>query len=463
MATQLSVWFFITALVVVWVRNYRCFPRLARKLLCIAPFLPMVSLLNHNLDNDRWGAATRVAPIHVLLLLLLLSLLLWRARGAAELRWGGAEFCIGLYIVFCATQIPGSVDAAWAVSSWSWSVPGYLLFLMAGRATSSEEFSRDRWPAWTLVGFVGISLALIATGLATGRAEDLFHTRNFGSIYASNALLLFLTAFVSLAWVTVRTSLRWSFTILLVSVLGMLLSLSRSATLTLAVFLVVVFLGSRKDLKRATLAGALVLATLGAGLAVVEKRFDLNVQLFDAWSDRFYGGDYSGAYNAARELRDSKFTYFHQQIWREMPWHGRGYGTFRHFSDYTDAHNLLVTEAFENSLLAALFLALAYSLPNLIRALFVAELRPVAASALGVILFGQITGGMLAFRAEGAYYTAYPGWTLFYLIGYINGQWQLRSHRAEDALIPRASSVLNSCNTKIGSGNTNTPATTPAW
>jgi hypothetical protein len=440
-ATQLLVLFLIGALAVVWMRNYKSFPRLARRLLCIAPFLPLVPLLNHNLDHDRWGTATRVLPIYVTLLLLLLSLLVWKARGAA-LRWGSAEVFVLLYIGFSAAQIPGSLDPAWAFCTWSWSVPGYLLFLMAGRATGSEEFRRDRWPVWTLLGFAGISVALIVTGLATGRADDLFHTRNFGSIYASNGVLLFLTVFVGLCWVAVRTSVFWSFTIFLVSALCMLLSLSRTATLTLAVYVLVAFTDSRRYLKRAVLASILVLVTLGAGLVLTGKRLDLDVQLFDAWSYRFFDGDFSGAYSSARELRDTKFSYFHDEIWRDVPWHGQGYGTFRHFSDYTDAHNLLVTEAFENSLLAALFLVLACSFPTLIRALFVADLRPVALSALGFILLGQITGGMLAFRADGSYYTAYPGWTLFYLVGFLSGQLRLRPHRAR-VLIPPAPAILN--------------------
>ena len=99
-------------------------------------------------------------------------------------------------------------------------------------------------------------------------------------------------------------------------------------------------------------------------------------------------------------------------------------------TEYTDAHDLLVTEAFENSLLAALFLVLAFSLPRVIRALFIAELRPIAASILGFLFLGQVTGGMLAFRTEGHYYTAYTGWTLFYLVGFLSAQLRLRGQRA---------------------------------
>lgn len=79
----------------------------------MAPFLPLVSLLNHNLDQDRWDTATRVVPMYVALIFLLLSLLVWRARGAAS-PWGSAEIFVLLYIGFSAAQIPGSLDPAWA-------------------------------------------------------------------------------------------------------------------------------------------------------------------------------------------------------------------------------------------------------------------------------------------------------------------------------------------------------------
>ncbi len=435
MVTQLSLVFFVGLLGVLWMRGYKSFPVLARQFLCIAPFLPLVSLLNHNLDNDKWGTATRVLPMYFAPVLLLLSLLIWRARGA-EIRFGSAELFVLLYIGFCAAQIPESADPVWSLCAWSWSVPGYLLFLMAGRATTTEEFSRDRLPAWTLLGFTGISLALIVVGLVTGRADVLFHTRNFGSIYASTAMLMFLALFAGPCWLLVRNSLGWSFAFLLVSFVSMVLSLSRTAVGAMALYLVVVFTGSRAQLQRAALAITLVAVTLVTGLVLAGERIDLDVQLFEAWSDRWYRGDYASAYGAARDLRESKFSGFRSEVWRDPPWHGQGFGTFRRFSDYTDAHDLLVTEAFENSLLATLFLVLAYSIPKVIKALFIADLRAIAVSILGFIILGQVTGAMLSYRAEGHYYTAYPGWTLFYLVGFLSGQLRLRSQRAGALVAP---------------------------
>ena len=428
MVTQLAVAVFVGLLVVLWMRGYQRFPGLARQYLCIAPFLPLVSLLNHNVDHERWGTTTRVLPMYVALLLLLLSLLLWRARGA-NLRFGVEELFILLYIGFCAAQIPGSVDWSWALCAWSWSAPGYLIFLIAGRAAAREEVYGDRLPVWTLLGVAAISVGLIVVSLVTGQATQLFYTRNFGSIYASTAMLLFLTLWFGLCWLVVRSSVTWSFVALVVSSVCMILSLSRTALLTLLVYLLVMVTGARGRVQRTALAIALVLVTLAVSFFFAAKRFDLDAELLQSWSARFHGGDYGGAYSAARQLRDANFSHFHEQIWRDVPWHGQGYGTFRHFSEYSDAHDLLVTEAFENSLLAAIFLVMAYSLPKVVKALFFADLRPIAISILGFMVLGQVTGGMLAWRSEDHYYTAYPGWTLFYLVGFLSAQLRLRSDR----------------------------------
>src|SRR5258708_19425104 len=104
--------------------------------------------------------------------LLGLSFLLWRARGAA-LRLGSEEIFVLLYIGFCAAQIPGSPDPAWSLGAWSWSAPGYLLFLMAGRATTRKELFGAKFPVFPLLGFTAVSLPLIVTALAPARPHDL--------------------------------------------------------------------------------------------------------------------------------------------------------------------------------------------------------------------------------------------------------------------------------------------------
>jgi len=352
-------------------------------------------------------------------------LLVWRVRGAA-VRLGSAELFLLIYAGLCAAQVPGSPNPLWSLWAWSWSVPGYLLFLMAGRATSYELFYADKLPVWAFLGFTGISLALVATGLVTGRVDQLFHTRNLGSIYASTAMLMFVALFVGPCWRLVRHSLAWSFTFLLVSTVCMVVSLSRTAIGALAMYAATMFTGSWAQIRRGALASVFVLASLAGAFLLVQERLDLDYQLLDAWSERWRGGDYSQAYGDARYWRESKFAPFRRQIWHTEPWRGHGFGVFRYFSEYTDAHDLLVTEAFENSLLATLFLVLSYSLPIVIRALFIAELRGLALSVLGFIVLGQLTGAMLSYRAEGCYYTPYPGWVLFYLVGFISGQLRLR-------------------------------------
>jgi hypothetical protein len=438
MITLVSSVAFVVLLAVLWARDGGSFPELARKFLCLAPFFPLVSLLNHNADNERWGTAVRVLPIYAALVLLLLSLLLWKARGA-KLPLGGAGLCLLLYAALAALQIPGSVNPAWSLCAWSWSAPGYLLFLIAGRATPAEALVRDKLFVWSLLGFNAISQGLIATGLLTGRVDELFHTRNLGSIYASNAMLMTVVLFAGLCWPAVRDSLGWCFTFLLVNVSSMVLSLSRTAIGVVAVYLAVMAGGGRGGRQRALRAAGLLALVLLSLFLVARQRLDLDTQLLASWSSRWAEGDYTAAYLDARGLRESKFEGFHRAVWHDWPWHGQGIGTFLHFSQFSDAHDIFVTEAFENSLLAAIFLVLAYSLPQVARALFDPALRGIAVSILGFLVLGQMTGAMLAYRSEGNYYTAHPGWTLFYLIGVVSGQLRQRSaavspERAEPGL-----------------------------
>jgi len=419
-ATQLSLVFFMGLLGLVWMRGYKSFPVLARQFLCIAPFLPVVSVLDHNLDHDSSSSAAKVAPIYVALLLLFLCLLIWRARGAT-IRIGGAEVFLAMYILFSAAQIPASADPVWSLCAWSWSVPGYLLFLMAGRATSETQIAADRLPAWTMLGFCAISVGFIAIGVIQGRAATIFYTRNFGSIYASTALLAFLALFIGPAWVAIRRSAMWSFIIFLVSAMGMLFSISRTAASVVPVYLLVLSAGSRKQLRRATLAVAMVVVSLGLGVWYAGEQLHVDAVFFGDWVSRFEN------FTVARDSREAKFSGFRESMFRDVPWHGQGMGTFLHYSNYGDAHNILVTEGFENSAVAALFLLLAFSPLKCIRALFDRELRPFAASILGFLFIGHTTGAMLSYRSEGYYYSAFPGWTLFYLIGYVLGRLRERS------------------------------------
>ncbi len=406
MATPLFNLFVIALLLLLWLRDHRSFPRLARKFLYIGPFLPLASLLNHNVDHDHWGDGLRVAAIYVALTLLLLSLLVWQAS-TRKLRLGAAGHFLILYAVLSAAQIPGSKDAGWALWSWSWSVPGYVLFLVAGRASSPEEFYQDKLPLWAFFGFTGVSLALVAIGLLTGRVDQLFHTRNLGSIYASTAMLMYVTLAAGVCWALARQSRILIFLLLLTTCVCLVLSLSRTASGVMAIYLAVMFTSGWTYVRRSLAALVLISAILLGGFFVVRDRFNLDYQLLDAWSERFRGGDYAQAYGDARALRESKFANFRRRLWRIGPWHGEGFGTFRLFSDYTDAHDLLVTEAFENSLLAAGFLVLAYSLQAVSRALFHPDLRGIAFSLLGFVALGQLTGAMLSYRAEGAYYSPY--------------------------------------------------------
>jgi hypothetical protein len=426
---------FITLSVLLWTRLHGDFPSLALWYLWLAPFLPLVSLLNHNLDEDRYGSFVRLLPIYVVLALLFLSLYEW-CRYRSKLQMGVEELFLALYILISLLQIPLSVDPVWALCAWSWSVPGYLLFLIAGRATRIEDLLKNRYALWTVVGFIGINIGLIVYGLMTERTDNLFYTRNFGSIYASTAMLAFLVLYSGVAWLVVRPSILWSYVFFITSAVAIGLSLSRTALLAVAVYIAHVLTPSRRFPKRGIIAVTLVIFTFGVSIIIIGQYFDLNTLMFSSWAQRFDDGSVLQAFTDAREYRVSLFDDIREQLTNENPVLGKGFAMFHEYSIYTDAHDLFVTEAFENSLIGAVSLFFAFGIPRAFWALTNYQLRPLAVSILGFLFLLQLTGGMLSYRAFDMYYSAYPGWMLFFLIGCLANAFRRSKESAKEAIHP---------------------------
>lgn len=401
-----------------WVKFHGSFPELALRYLCIAPFLPLIGVFNHNIDHDQFESPVMLFPVYMLLALLSLSLLEW-SRALKHMRLGSTEMFLGLYALLTLLQIPLSIDPVWSLATWTWSVPGYFLFLIAGRFTSVEDLSSTRGPLFAVLGFIGVNLGLIAFGLSTGRAETLFLTRNFGSFYASTAMLLFLALFAGIAWFRVARSRGWRIVFLLVSAVAMIFSLSRTAMLVLpeyASFLI----GPARRRPRARLTVALVtVIAVFAGYFLL-NRSGLGTELVLTWDQRFSGWHLWESFLDAQAARSDEFAEFHRRAFSETLILGWGFGTFRWFSNYGDAHNLFITEALENGLLAAVVLLVSFSIPRAVAALGEENRRPIAASVLTFLVIAIITGGMLSNRSPGQYYSALPGWAFFFLIGCLN-------------------------------------------
>lgn len=420
MITLLSTAGFLVVLAVLWERSRGNYPRLALQYLCIAPFLPLISLFNHNIDGDRFGFLVPTAPIYTALALLALSLYGWKLRGG-RIRLGRHGVYLLIYSMLSLAQVPFSVDPKWSLVAWSFSVPGYALFLIAGRATTIELLvANRRILLLTLIGFVGINLSLIAFGLSTGKATDLFGTRNFGSVFASNSTLAFLMVYGSIVWVAVsgsRTSI-WAFSVTML--LGVLVSLSKTALMVLVLYIAFVASAARarsqpvRSRRRQVVPIGGALLTLGVAFVLLRHRLSLDAQLVANWTRRLGGNALS---TNSIEVRQAEFAQYASAVRNDNPGYGKGFGTFDHFSIYTDAHNLFITEAFENSLLAAVFLFLAFGLPLTLRSLRAGQIRPFGLSVLGFLAIGQLTGAMLSYRSVVSYYAVYQGWALFLIVG----------------------------------------------
>ena len=421
---------FVVVLAWWWVRWQHNFPALALRYMCAGPFLPLVSLLNHNIDADRFGAFVRTAPIYTAVLLLGISAARWR-----ELILGVEGLFLAAYIAWSLVQIPLSSEPLWALCAWSFSAPGYLLFLMAGRASSLGALRAQRVRlAATAIAFVGIQVSLIAYGLFIGRATDLVQTRNFGSVWAGNTSLAFLALFGGLAWVAIRDSASLSYAFLVASAISMALTLSRTALLVLGIYLAFVFSPSAISRRRTLLAAVAVAITLWGAFTLLRQDLQLDAQLVDNWMVRFRDGDVLGAVAAAREARSEEFREYVDHVRTSNPLAGTGFGTFRSYSIYSDAHSLLLTEAFENSLLSAVLLLGAFGLPRTVRSLANPVVRPLALSIVGFLLLAEVTGGMLSYRSFDNYYATYPGWILFFTIGILARERTAR--RRSIALVP---------------------------
>jgi hypothetical protein len=401
-----------------WVRFHGSFPVLALKYLCVAPFLPLIGVFNHNIDHDRFEAPVMLFPVYLLLGLLCLSLLEW-SRALKHLRLGSAEMFLGLYALLTLLQIPLSTNPIWSLSTWTWSVPGYFLFLIAGRVTSVDDLSSTRGPFFAVLGFIGVNLGLIAFGLRTGRAETLFLTRNFGSFYASTAMLLFLSLFAGIAWLGVARSRVWRMVFLLVSAVAMVFSLSRTALLVLPEYASFLINRARRQRRGRLTVALFTVAAVLVGYFLL-NRSGLGTELALTWDQRFSGWRVWESFLDAQAARSEEFADYHRRAFSETLVLGWGFGTFRFFSNYGDAHNLFITEALENGLLAAVVLLLSFSIPRAAAALRDKSLRPIGASVLTFIAIALMTGGMLSNRSPGQYYSALPGWALFFLIGCLN-------------------------------------------
>ena len=314
-------------------------------------------------------------------------------------------------------------------------MPGCLLFLIAGQLSSVDDVTRDGKMVYVVLGFLSINLSLVAFGLLTGRATDVFHTRNFGSCFASNAVLLFLTIYSGLGWLHARTSFLRMFMFIGFSALSILISISRTSVAVALIYVSFLLTLHFRQFRRLTVALAVAAGFLWIALFAFERVSGLQFtnQLAVNWKNRLGHESLQGTFEAAMSHRVHIFNSEWREVIKQNPFIGQGYGNFQQTttSGFRDGHNLLLTELYENGWVATgfFYLLLAVGVWHAVRK-FAAHSRdewPIAFCFLGFLFVAHTTGAVLSSRGVDSYFTPVTGWGLCFLIGMLSRHRKARS------------------------------------
>lgn len=450
MATLFVFGVFMFLILRAWSQKKSRFPELAQRYLCLMPFVPLISLINHNIDHERFGMSFRLAPFFLMSVLLAYSFGMHRSISASYR--GGKEFLfLACYAVLSLFSAFFATDITWALISWGWTVPGCLVFLVAGQMSRIDDLARNREMVYTVLAFLSINLALVAYGLLTGRASDVFHTRNFGSAFASNSVLLFLTVYSGFGWVHARKSFVWMFLFIGFSAFSMLISISRTSVGVALIYASFMVTLRFHEFRRLAVSIAVATCFLWIALIAFEKVSGLQFtdQLVVNWQNRLGSGSLQRTFEAAMSHRAHIFDEEWRHVADQGPFVGEGFGNFQATTSggFRDGHNLLLTESYENGWMATGFLYafLIAGIGHAIRKLSSGSRDewPIPFCLLGFMFIAHTTGAVMSSRGFDSYYTPVSGWGICFLIGLLSSNrkaaiHQLSSHRIPSPRIVKA-------------------------
>jgi hypothetical protein len=421
MFTILSIYIFFVVLWVLWHIKGRKFSTLAFDYLMVAPFLAVPSLINHNLDHDLNHPYIRMIPLLLLVLMLApwFRLSLPKNQGKA---FKLALLCLAGYSLISLLQTIVSDDPLWSFITWAWTVPGFILFFAAGYSISYEKIEKSRYPLWVIVGFVLIGLFLRFYGMRIGRTEDFWLTRNYGSVFASGIILISL--YGGMAWINARHSRSRILVFYFFSFLTLFASMSRSAFLILVMILSLFRTLSLSEIRQHIKKIAIVLVPMILfGIVITRSTGSFNLAGFiQGWQTRIPKASVIVWAQEALQVRQDEFADIRGSIWNDHFFLGAGFGRFYQQSrtGYQDAHNLFFTEAYENGLIAAVFLYgfFVICLFSAGRTLFDKKYFPIAISIFFFFIIVHTGGYVLSERSSPtAYFSAYCGWCFCFLAG----------------------------------------------
>ena len=406
--------------------SYKCrrdFSELVKYHLALLAQTPVVLFLNHNLDRGSYSFGDPNWPmmLPVLLSLIILSAAAVRffMSATGKIRIFLSPIMIGYlaYTLLCILSAAQGSDPKWSFYAILWTLPFGCIFFFAGK--QDYRLASNSTPlTYSVIFSCLLSIMIVIFALVTGRTHSIFNTRSYGSILSITGVLQMLIVYVPLASFEKRNSkvlevLFWS---LPVAVFG--LSLSRSAVVPFFVCLLAMSKAYNFNIKTFIFRPATYIAGLFVGTVTVVVLFF--TQMGEVWLVRFTQLPY------AVQLRLEIFAPYWKSIKMGNPFYGVGYGLtrFHHPEGYTDLHNLLLTELFENGLGAAIvfFVILLMVSSYIFRCLMQKKFMLISITVLLTILLAHLQGINLAIRNPGAYTTPYFTCVLFLMFGLLERQ-----------------------------------------
>ena len=259
-----------------------------------------------------------------------------------------------------------------------------------------------------------------------GEVDDIWFTRNMGSIYAS--CLLIFTVYGGIVWLQVINSLKYVIILSLFVLLSLILSMSRSALIPL-IMLFIFYLSITKCNRNLQMQYFIFYSFIFIILIAFYYFFtipDSNDDLISAWNNRFQGiGDSSlNWFISNYERRTSEFIHIYKTVFKDNLIVGVGFGQyfFASQTEYSDAHNMFITESFENGLLSTLFLYLPFVIGLIVsfRYLRNFKLMPISISYIFTMVLTHVGGLTLSERSNPSqYFTPYGAWMMFFILGFL--------------------------------------------
>lgn len=395
------------------------FVRISRAHLAFMPLATLVVFFHHNLDSQkvpepRW---LLLLPVFLSLLILMWSLIGFFRKNKSSLLY---FFDIGMiaFIIYAIGSVSSALfseNPGWALYAITWTLPFGVIFYFAGRATSLASLGLHSYFSWTVILACSFSIAIVAFALLSGRASSLVNTRSYGSILATPGTLRLLMIFLPFAVFEIRREkylqiLFWTIIPLLMSI-----SLSRSVLFPFLVFAASICWKIKQSStnSRSAISPIALLAGAICAFGIIALALDPD------WLTSFMNLPH------AATLRLERFWPYWATVGEGNPFLGIGFGLTRYYhpEQFTDLHNLLLTEIFENGLLAGIavfvilceFLYLGFKSLN-------REIWPIGLAGILTVAMAHTTGINFGVRSPLSYNTPYFLCAFFFLYGFMKGQ-----------------------------------------